>query len=1265
MIRLLLTILSIFITILSFGQARTWTTSTYGNGSQQAWKYTPPGYDPDRPEGYALVIFLHGQGEWGTTINNVKNTGLAEQIDDGMDLDAVVICPQLQTNGTSGSGAWGTTTVNLVYDYMLSNYNIDVNKVYITGLSLGGSGSAVYARTYPYKIAAFIPCSGSNYSTSSAEADSLAKVPVYMIHGYQDGTQDASNAYNLTNALQARNPTVLPMLETFWAKGHNASLWDTELYEKFDTKFFPWLSLHDKRPDSTAKYYVDSTARATNDSAKMVMYWKSVRVVNSLGASSHKTALLSQLNSIKTELFGNGYRRWLLDLAVSGKGSISGVNVLTNGNTNQTYSSLVDEDNETTEIGFTVVTRTINGTEEVAIGDEVELFAGVPASLYEDSWDVFDVPNSGRWRLTGLDDEKKYTIVLYGSASGASVSYSYQTGLTATVGGTTIAQGNQIKNTTRFHYFPEVSPSSGQIDIELEATYNDCHGYVGFIEVIEHGTQEEGENQLPIVSAGNNQSIRLPENEVTLSGSASDVDGTITGVLWTKVSGPDTYTITDDDALETTVTGLVEGMYVFRLYAYDEDEGESYDDIQITVLPAYHSAPSVTAEDVTKTGVWANLKSSHSEVEKIEWSVLKKPGQGTMRVTFVGSSTTEGYGVSSTQNYVHLFKEHFKSLGIIDTAYKRGAGGTSIFDMNVATTLEYMDARNSDILVINYPSNAFDGSTYSISEIMEEFQVCYDSAVAAGKIVFITTTQPRDAFTSGSREKLEALRDSIMNRFQDHAIDFWTCLVGDDRKLKSELALGDGIHINPNGHELLFQKVRAANIFGVTGVRFFSGDETNTAVSGLTTSGEYIFQISVTDSEGYSNSDESYVTITVPECSGDRKNFSFTGYKHLSDIMPGDTLVVSSGNYGFTEIDSIFGTESCPIVIINDGGQVYAEALNIGFPAEHVKVLGIGHEGTDYGFRFGESNYFGMHLKAQGPVEVGNVHIQDCQMGIQIKYGDVFPTGLIEHVNYVLHNIKIEDIRGESGTAGNEGIYVGSSTTPTYPKIKGLHIYDVLIENTGREGLQISNAQDVLVERVKIINPSLSNEGSQNHAFNMGHDVEGTAKNMYIQSSPAYNVFLSGGRITFECSTIEYIEREGIERTLAIWGKNFEFDAQTWVEPYQQFIIKNILLIDAGGVNIESDESEGPLMANEITNIKLQGDNAVSPYVWGPDEPAPIVNNVGAEVTFSEGCTPPTLSTVWHAKWPAVSPGEEPEEPIIRKYFTIPGGVKKVKFVKQ
>lgn len=91
----------------------------------------------------------------------------------------------------------------------------------------------------------------------------------------------------------------------------------------------------------------------------------------------------------------------------------------------------------------------------------------------------------------------------------------------------------------------------------------------------------------PIVSAGSDRTIKLPVNRITLTGAVSDPDGLSSGltVLWTKASAL-AATIATPTAITTEVSGLVEGVYIFKLTAKDPKGGTTADDVTITVLKA-------------------------------------------------------------------------------------------------------------------------------------------------------------------------------------------------------------------------------------------------------------------------------------------------------------------------------------------------------------------------------------------------------------------------------------------------------------------------------------------------------------------------------------------------------------------------------------------------------------------------------------------------------------------------------------------------------
>lgn len=98
------------------------------------------------------------------------------------------------------------------------------------------------------------------------------------------------------------------------------------------------------------------------------------------------------------------------------------------------------------------------------------------------------------------------------------------------------------------------------------------------------GTTPPPVNVGPVVSAGSDITITLPVNMVTLVGSASDSDGTIAKVLWAKVSGSGTPATPNVNS--TIISGLLEGISVYKFTGTDNAGAIASDQVTITVKPA-------------------------------------------------------------------------------------------------------------------------------------------------------------------------------------------------------------------------------------------------------------------------------------------------------------------------------------------------------------------------------------------------------------------------------------------------------------------------------------------------------------------------------------------------------------------------------------------------------------------------------------------------------------------------------------------------------
>ncbi|MDP4149388.1 MAG: T9SS type A sorting domain-containing protein [Bacteroidota bacterium] len=157
----------------------------------------------------------------------------------------------------------------------------------------------------------------------------------------------------------------------------------------------------------------------------------------------------------------------------------------------------------------------------------------------------------------------------------------------------------------------------------------------------------------PVANAGSALTITLPANQVTLSGSGST--GTITSYSWTKSSGPSAGTITSPSSVTTTVTGLVQGTYVFKLTL----NGGSTSTVQVTVNAAVVTPPATpvanagSPQTITLPTNQVTLSGAASTGTITSYKWIKKSGPSAGTITSSSSVTTT---VTGLVQGVYLFQ---------------------------------------------------------------------------------------------------------------------------------------------------------------------------------------------------------------------------------------------------------------------------------------------------------------------------------------------------------------------------------------------------------------------------------------------------------------------------------------------------------------------------------------------------------------------------------------------------------------------------------
>src|SRR5262249_30996051 len=96
--------------------------------------FLPEGYDKGN-QTWPLILFLHGAGETGNDLNMVKKHGPPKIVESKKDFPFIVVSPQAPRLG------WDVDTLNALLDDVVANYKVDKDRIYLTGLSMGGGGT--------------------------------------------------------------------------------------------------------------------------------------------------------------------------------------------------------------------------------------------------------------------------------------------------------------------------------------------------------------------------------------------------------------------------------------------------------------------------------------------------------------------------------------------------------------------------------------------------------------------------------------------------------------------------------------------------------------------------------------------------------------------------------------------------------------------------------------------------------------------------------------------------------------------------------------------------------------------------------------------------------------------------------------------------------------------------------------------------------------------------------------------------------------------
>ena len=524
----------VILTAFTFSNAIAQQTAKLSPKGTGFLQYLPDGYSSNSNK-YPIVISLHGIKEKGNTLTDVAkvaNVGLPKYVKYGAKYNFILISPQLKTT----MGRWSGDYVVEVLNYVKTYLRVDPNRVYLTGLSLGGGGVWSVATAHPNVWAAILPiCSGYNLLGLAGNIGN-ADLPVWGFHGDADGIVGEATTINMVNAINTYKPNPLAKVTIFPGLGH--VIWD-KVYK--ETTALTWMLSYTKGTSSSTPTTTNAAPVANAGSDK------------SLTLPSNATTLTGAASDADGTIASYAWTK-----KAGGSVTMSGATTKA-----LSLSNLVEGS----------YTFTLSVKDDKGAADTDDVLVTVKNGTV--TTNVLPVANAGADKLVVLPSN---SLAISGSAqdSDGSISgYSWTkvSGPTVSMSGTTstsLKLASLVGGTYVFRL--TVKDNKGATDTDDVTVVVD---------------------KAPTVNAGSDRTISLPYTSLSLTGTASDSDGTIASYQWSKYSGP-TIKMTNTTAKTVTLSNLVSGTYVVKIAVKDNHGAVGYDYVKIVVSGTTASVEYIT-----------------------------------------------------------------------------------------------------------------------------------------------------------------------------------------------------------------------------------------------------------------------------------------------------------------------------------------------------------------------------------------------------------------------------------------------------------------------------------------------------------------------------------------------------------------------------------------------------------------------------------------------------------------------------------------------
>jgi predicted peptidase len=177
--------------------------------------YLPKDYEAKAK--WPVVLFLHGRGESRRPLSTVKKWGPPRLIERGENFPCIIVSPQCPEAESWGQPGQQKALVALL-DQISKQCKADEDRIYLTGLSMGGYGAWRLAADHPERFAAVVPICGGG---KPEDAEKLKNLPIWVFHGTDDPTVPLQRSAEMVEAIKKAGGTTI-RFTTLEGIGHNS-----------------------------------------------------------------------------------------------------------------------------------------------------------------------------------------------------------------------------------------------------------------------------------------------------------------------------------------------------------------------------------------------------------------------------------------------------------------------------------------------------------------------------------------------------------------------------------------------------------------------------------------------------------------------------------------------------------------------------------------------------------------------------------------------------------------------------------------------------------------------------------------------------------------------------------------------------------------------------------------------------------------------------------------------------------------------------------